>query len=252
MADIIVLNEITELLNDMNDGLTSTLSTISSNVNTIKTNVASILDYTKTNNTASATGNLSQKASQAVSNTAATTTENASGTLSAKLTYLINRRNKVVVPSSTNLKTFSSNISTGNTAGSKGNVQYAYSNYTDTFAIAYDGTYRFYCTGTVTVTALNANVCVSPSAYNAIGFEIWVNGTTTSVTVVNIDQAKVMTSASTTKTCDLVLKRGDNVKLRIFAASGNSGTSYYSNTANAKATDLSIRGTIREVNAAIV
>ena len=66
-SPFIIINEIEELLNDMNDGLTSTLSTINTNVNTIKTDVSAVKSATAVNNTASKTGVLSAKSAYIIS-----------------------------------------------------------------------------------------------------------------------------------------------------------------------------------------
>lgn len=66
-SPFIIINEIEELLNDMNDGLTSTLSTINTNVNTIKTDVGAVKSATAVNNTASKTGVLSAKSAYIIS-----------------------------------------------------------------------------------------------------------------------------------------------------------------------------------------
>lgn len=66
-SPFIIINEIEELLNDMNDGLTSTLSTINTNVNTIKTDVSAVKSATATNNTPSKTGVLSAKSAYIIS-----------------------------------------------------------------------------------------------------------------------------------------------------------------------------------------
>lgn len=251
MADIIVLNEITELLNSVNSGITSSLSTINSNVNTIKTNVASILDNTKANNTASTTGTLSQKISSAISNTAATITENSSGTLSAKLTYLINRRNRGVKAGTTNFKTLTSNLTTGTTSISRNATQTVYSSYTSEFVVAYTGRYRAYCTGTVTVNTLyKSGGSEYPSAYNRIGFEIWVNGNTIASAEVATRNATTGTSAAVTKTLDITLEAGQVIKMRVYAQSDyyiNCVGSYQPNAVSAACTDLSIRGTVVEL-----
>ena len=251
MADIIVLNEITELLNSVNSGITSSLSTINSNVNTIKTNVASILDNTKANNTASTTGTLSQKISSAISNTAATTTENSSGTLSAKLTYLINRRNRGVKAGTTNFKTLASNLTTGTTSMSRNATQTVYSSYTSEFVVAYTGRYRAYCTGTVTVNTLYKANNEYPSAYNRMGFEIWVNGNTIASAVVATRNATTGTSEAVTKTLDITLEAGQVIKMRVYAQSDyyyvNCVGNYQPNAVSAACTDLSIRGTVVEL-----
>ena len=94
--------------------------------------------------------------------TEATTTENASGTLSAKLSYLINRRDRIVTPSSTNLKTLSTNLSLTTTADKLSGNSYTtvgkswYSSNTNSVFIKHDGTYRIYCTASLTMQTNNS------------------------------------------------------------------------------------------------
>lgn len=260
MADIIVLNEITELLNSINSGITSTLSTINTNVNTVKTNVATILTNTNTNNTASTTGTLSQKISSAISNTAATTTENASGTLSAKLTYLINRRDKTVSPSSTNIKTLSSSGTVtcaqsesasdyGGYAGTNGTVFTCYAKYS--------GVYRGYGTasGSVNSTVKNSDgisrVLLYASVYH-VGSGTTTNHSTT-ITSKTINTKATVALDSATKTVDFPAQAGDRIQMYIRAESQRSivnacSSTYLNRETTATWTDISIRGTVNEIN----
>lgn len=89
MADIIVLNEITELLNSVNGSLSTSVSNVKSVVDTINTNVNTVKTATAVNNTASTTGTLSQKMSSAIANTATNNTASKTGILSQKLAYVI-------------------------------------------------------------------------------------------------------------------------------------------------------------------
>lgn len=89
LADIIVLNEITELLNSVNGSLSTSVSNVKSVVDTINTNVNTVKTATAVNNTASTTGTLSQKMSSAIANTATNNTASKTGILSQKLAYVI-------------------------------------------------------------------------------------------------------------------------------------------------------------------
>ena len=89
LADIIVLNEITELLNSVNGSLSTSVANVKSVVDTINTNVNTVKTATAVNNTASTTGTLSQKMSSAIANTATNNTASKTGILSQKLAYVI-------------------------------------------------------------------------------------------------------------------------------------------------------------------
>lgn len=236
MADIIVLNEITELLNSVNNGLTSTLSTINTNVNTANTNINAIATNVST----------------VLNNTKATTTESASGTLSAKLTYLINRRNRAYNVGSTNLKTLSSNISA--TTTTTRDSQTTYSSYTSEYICAYTGRYRVYCTGTVTVNTLGRNSNHTNSKgtdRNYLKFEVWVNGTTYTSDVVATQGDAVGTCAAATKTLDITMEAGQVIKARVVAITEAYNVPCWGVTAGNKitvnATDLSVRGSLIEL-----
>ena len=267
MADIIVLNEITELLNSVNSSLSTSISNVKSVVDTISSNtttiinntkvnntaseggslsqkLASIISYTKTNNTASTTGTLSQKISSAIANTAATTTESSSGTLSAKLTYLINRRNRGIKPGSTNFKIFTTSLTSASTVANTTTRQEAYSNYTSGYIAAYNGRYRVYCTATVTVTDMRS---VGVTGV----LEIYIdNSLVKSKNIVTQD--KKGTSASTTVTEDILLGVGQMVTMRLAAVSVGvtgicSSPSYPSSAGTVTATEISVRGTVVEL-----
>lgn len=242
MSSFIVINEIEELLNDMNDGLTSTLSTISSNVNTIKTNVASIL-----------------------TNTSATTTENNSGTLSAKLTYLINRRDKIITPSSTNIKTLSSSGSSDITpphttspmsiVGNNGQVFSCY--------IKYPGVYRVYGTasGTVNTTGGLLSYTTGIAKIVLCAYTNSINSGnvfTVDMSSVNVTKSQSYSLASATKTIDIGATSGDILSVCIRGESTAhfahpcGGSEYWGSNMTVSWTNLSVRGTASEYNSAIV
>lgn len=268
--DVILLGEIQSLIDGVNTNIANAKSVIdtindntkanntASETGTLSQKLSSIISYTKTNNTASTSGNLSQKISSAISNTAATTTENSSGTLSAKLTYLINRRERFYSPSSTNLKTVTTSLQTANTPRSttSNHESYkAYSDYTNYVYACFDGIYRIYCTGTATVVNLESASNHGASAKNNMHLEVYVNDTLVSTILVATQVASKGTSAASTKTVDVALKKADRVRFRLYAQS-----MYYDADENpcsadwragnemyGSATDISIRGTLKEV-----
>ena len=255
MADVIVLNEITELLNSVNNGLSSTLSTISTKIGNIET-------YTKTNNTASTTGTLSQKISSAISNTAATTTESSSGTLSAKLTYLINRRTKMVTPSSTNLKTLASS---GNfvSAGGAGGEATTKTEYGQKYScqVKYNGIYRCYFTSSVTWKDGSVSNSAGKNQQSVKVFgraQVYHCGSgATSTHDVTITTTASANTSSVTKTVDVPAQEGDRITMCI-GITQTSGeytnicgvVNYYYDTYTATWTDISVRGTVNEINGA--
>jgi len=271
-SPFIIIDEITEKINEMNTSLTTKIDTISSNTTTI-------INNTKVNNTASGTGSLSQKLSwigntligatgqtggsatagtvmaklnAAITNTAATTTENSSGILSAKLTYLINRRNRVITPSSTNIKTLNSSSTTisittsGNTEGKSVNSS------TWSATIKQPGIYRLYATASLTV-----NTKKQSAAADYVDFYYTIvrsNGTsvTNSLTICSSTGTNV---SATTKTVDLLLSVGEKVScyVRLLAPAGNIpcvGT-IYNNLVSSTIGDVSIRGTVNELNGVV-
>lgn len=284
-SPFIIIDEITEKINEMNTSLTTKIDTISSNTTTI-------INNTKVNNTASGTGSLSQKLSwigntligatgqtggsatagtvmaklnAAITNTAATTTENSSGTLSAKLSYLINRRNKTVTPSSTVIKTLNSSgtVSSTQTTGNAG--QYLGTNGTVYTCYAkYSGTYRMYATASGSTT--NANLINSSYATSRIRLMCYVyrhgSGANSehSVTIASATTPKsggVTSMASATKSLDVPVGAGDRIQLCIRAESQAGcyhqcaqGT-YASAAVTATWTDISIRGTVNELSGAV-
>lgn len=67
MPDIILLNELSDMISELNSSLGSDIDTINSNVSAVKTTVDAINTATAVNNTASTTGTLSQKLSSIIS-----------------------------------------------------------------------------------------------------------------------------------------------------------------------------------------
>ena len=178
--------------------------------------------------------------------TAATTTENASGTLSAKLSYLINRRDYIITPSSTNLKTLTNNLSVSIAAQS--NVSNTYvkstnSSKTSGVTIIHDGVYRFYftCSG-----ASNSGGSVSGR------IDVFRTGSGQTSTHSITFGSNAATISSTTKTIDIPLKRGDIVYCYLRAEASAvyfSCGGYYLTTANnLSCTEISMRGTASEIN----
>ena len=264
-SSFIVIDEIEEALNSVSSTLSTSISnvksvvdTINTNVNTVKTNVATILTNTNANNTASTSGTLSQKISSAISNTAATTTENSSGTLSAKLTYLINRRERFYIAGSTNLKTVTTSLTSAQTVANQtnSNNSKAYSSYTDYVNVCFDGLYRIYCTGYATVVSLETNSKYGPSQLNHAFCEVSVNDTVVSTFLVATQGDAVGSCASATKTVDVYLKKADRVRFRMASQSEYHdanpdpcvANNRCSNVVTATTTEISIRGTMKEVN----
>ena len=250
-SPFIIIDEIKTAIDSMNTSLTSKIDTIDGIVDTINSNVSTIKTETAKNSTASESGTLSQKLASVISYTKTNNNESSTGILSQKMTYLINRRLRGVKPSSTNIKTFSSSLSTGSTSTGNSNSK-VYSSYTSEFVVAYSGRYRAYCTGTVTVSSLyTRNGSSLPTDMNILGFEVCVNGNTVSTIDVATQGASVGTSAAATKTVDLTLEAGQVVKMRIYAHSKVYSVvcshTCYSNVIKASCTDLSIRGTTVEL-----
>lgn len=294
-SPFIIIDEITSKINEMNTSLTTKIDNLigatgntggTASAGTVMAKLNAIITNTTTNNTASNTGALSQKLSYisnsligatgntggtasagtamaklnaTISNTAATTTENSSGTLSAKLTYLINRRDRIYSPSSTNLKTLTTSLKTADTkrgTTSNSTSTRAYSDYTPYTYACFDGIYRVYCTGTATVVNLENQSSYGPSARNSLYCEVYVNDTIVNTFTIATQGASIGTSAAATKTVDIVLKKADKVRCRLYAFS-----EYYDadehpctsdwragNQMNGTATDISIRGSIKEVS----
>lgn len=65
--DVIVLNELSDMISELNSSLGSDIDTINSNVDEVKATVNAINTATAVNNTASTTGTLSQKLSSIIS-----------------------------------------------------------------------------------------------------------------------------------------------------------------------------------------
>ena len=271
--DVILLGEIQSLIDGVNtkvQAVDTVIRGISTDIGatnatggtasagTVMAKLNAIITNTTANNTASTTGTLSQKISSAISNTAATTTENSSGTLSAKLTYLINRRERFYSPSSTNLKTVTTSLKTENTPKnmtSSHESYKAYSGYTNYVYACFDGIYRIYCTGTATVVNLENISSYGPSAKNNMHCEVYVNDTLAGTMLVATQGASTGTCAASTKTIDVALKKADRVRFRLCAQSLSYDADEYpcsadlrcSNEMYGSATEISIRGTLKEV-----
>lgn len=238
-SSFIIINEIEELLNDVNDNLNTNINTLSTNLTTVGTNVNAI----KTNTTA-------------------TTTESSNGTLSAKLSYLINRRNKIVTPSSTKLKTFTSSNSITATATyvlsnhlfESGVNSMSYSCY-----VKYPGTYRIY----VTYSTTKVSNVITPSDCTVGKTE--THNVTISVTKNGNEEVSEKTNSvtgyydsnlsSATKTIDFFCNAGANLKITItltsYVQSGYPCSAVaYAATHRLDVTDVSIRGIVHEINGA--
>ena len=268
-SPFIVIDEITSKINEMNTSLTTkidnligatgntggstTAGTVMAKLNKVITDTTTILTNTNTNNTASTSGTLSQKVSSAISNTAATTTENSSGTLSAKLTYLINRRDRFYLAGSTNLKTITTNLTSSATTKNSTNTSTAYSGYTGYVYACFDGIYRVYCTGYATVVNLENHNSYGPSQLNHAFCEISVNDSVVANMKVATQGASKGSCASATKTVDIHVKKADSIRFRMYAVSERhtvdacSGDVRCANEVTATTTEISIRGTLKEV-----
>ena len=270
----IIVDEIEELLNDMNDDLTATINTVNNNVNTV-------INNTKINNTASGTGSLSQKLSwigntligatgqtggsatagtvmaklnAAITNTAATTTENSSGTLSAKLSYLINRRNKTVTPSSTVIKTLNSSGNvTSPTADGKKEVTAWGTTYT--CYVKYSGIYRAYFTCKLDPVSTS----VTGDTGYAIGYVyIYQPGASSATAISATICSGTAAVAATTKSIDFPAYSGNRIQMRILCKVTTTSVAPCNNSFyildqwKATWTDISLRGTVNEINGAVV
>lgn len=255
--DVILLGEISSLIDNVNTGVTnikSVVDTINTNVNTVKTNVATILTNTNTNNTASTTGTISQKVSSAISNTAATTTENSSGTLSAKLTYLINRRQRVVTPSSTNLKALNSSDVTLKVTEKVFGKTVSTSTWTAT--IKQPGVYRFYATASLTVDT-NYSDNTDTASPNTVDLFVTItksDGTTVTNQYNICSKGAKGSTGSKTITKDIGLSVGESVScyVRLYAFGiDHACGSVYNDLCTAVVGNVSIRGTANETNGVV-
>lgn len=259
-SSFIVIDEIEEALNTVSSTLTSNISAVKTVVDSISTNVA-------TNNTASTTGTLSQKISSAISNTAATTTENASGTLSAKLTYLINRRDKIVTPGSTNLKTLNSSgsVSVGGKWGDAKQTTISANGSTYSCYVKYSGKYRAYFTASLTWTNYTPDTMIAPRGSKQTGTATGVvkvthaSSNATTEHTVKIVEAQQANASAATKTVDFPAQAGDVVQMfvklsetsDIYDNCSEAATRpYVFDTFKATWTDISVRGTVNEINGA--
>ena len=139
MPDVILLNELTDKINELNSDLESDINAINSNVTTVGSNLSSKIDAlstsvgtvktaTATNNNASLTGTLSQKlsyiANTLIGTTGATGGTDTTGTVMAKLNVLYKLLTGKYVT-----KTFSqSGPTTVTTFGTLSNIIYIGSN----------------------------------------------------------------------------------------------------------------------------
>lgn len=257
-SPFIIIDEIKTAIDSMNTSLTSKIDTIDGIVDTINSNVSTIKTETAKNSTASESGTLSQKLASIIGYTKTNNDESSTGILSQKMTYLINRRLRGIKPSSTNIKTFSSSIATGNTTiGMSDSV--SYSSYTSEYVVAYTGRYRVYCTGTVTVDTLGSSSSYTWSTgsdRNYLFFEVWVNGTTVVSGNIASRGATTGTSSAATGYLDVTLEAGQVIKIRIGAKTiywyENCKGPHCANKIHANATDLSVRGTTVELTGAAI
>lgn len=235
-SPFIIIDEITDEINKLNTSLTTTINTINTNVNTANTSINAI----KTN-------------------TAANSTESSTGTLSQKLAYLINRRDRIVTPSSTNIKTLFSGTKTATFDGS--GIQYEQNKTVKEVNIGSWGCYmkhsgkvRVYVTGNGTFTENN-----SQRIAGAVGFSIYatVYDSTSykkNSTLCTIEwYGSGLTMSSTTKTFDVYVGKGNyidvNVKLYIIPSEDNCDNyNYYPKLSTLNITEVKICGTTTEVN----
>lgn len=244
MADIIVLNEITELLNNVNSGLSTSISNVKSTVDTISTNV----------NTANTNINTIK------TNTAATTTENSSGTLSAKLTYLINRRDRICVVSNTTIATLTTSLKTDTTQYGKDGDQLAYSSYTSNKIVCYLGNIRISCTATITVQKLHSTHQNTSQASNVCYLEVYVNNnlyTTKEITsIMQYNCTSGQTTDAKTITIDVPVSAGNIVKCRLKVVSNGGYITCYGNNYSdgiyATASNISICASTEEKTSLVI
>lgn len=239
MADIIVLNEITELLNNVNSELSTDISSVKSVVDTISTNV----------NTANANINAIK------TNTAANNTASATGTLSQKMTYIINNVNRVYVTGNSLVKTISSSTQTISfesklpTANSSSVYSYGtkYNYY-----VNYDGEYKFSITCAISDIAY---ISSGSKSYN-VSCGLQVNVTRGRSQETNTYSTALSTTglsdvASTTKTMNIVLSRGDRIQCCMYASGVGENTncsSIYTKSFTATCTNMAIYGTSKTLS----
>lgn len=246
MADIIVLNEITELLNNVNSELSTSISSVKSVVDTISTNV----------NTANTNINTIK------TNTAATTTESSSGTLSAKLTYLINRRDRFCVASNTVVATLATSLKSDTTILNKNTEQTAYSSYTPSKTVCFFGNIRISCTATMTMTnVVDDKYHVSSDGIkNKCYLEVYMNNSLyTTKEIISIKQygcTSMQETDAKTVTVDIAVSTGETVKCRLKVVSpGGYVQCYgdnYSDSICATASNISICASAKEKTSLII
>lgn len=234
-SQFIVINEIEELLNEMNDGLAGSIGTINSTVNTINTNMAKQTDLTIVK-----------------TNTATNSTESSTGTLSQKLAYLINRRDRIVTPSSTNIKTLSTSLSVNAKSTNEKSVTKSTSSVGA--YVKYTGTYRIYATFSTTATH-TGDGWADTSLSHKVTMYVKANDKDERVlSVASNCYYKDNNFDATTKYIDVFLFAGSYVSVyfeffaNYFYYSCNGSYNYVDATLNV--TNVSIRGTHNEINSA--
>lgn len=251
--DVVLLGEVEELVN----GVNSNISAVKSVVDTINSNTSSI-------------GTINTNVSAIKTNTAANSTESSTGTLSQKLAYLINRRDRIITPSSTNIKTLSTSLSASLAASEKTYVNEketntVYSGSSSTVYAKQSGVYRFYFSGTLKQTSYATDDEYKDKC-SMVGY-VYVyhigsgNTTTHTVTIISNlaavyskNQTATLATSTATKTIDVPMQKGDRVYCKIALVNTSAMRPVYGETYcwwsdwSASCTDCSIRGTVQELN----
>lgn len=226
-SPFIVIDEITTKINELNTSLTTKIDTIDMLVDTINGNVGAIKTATATNNTA-----------------------NASGVLSAKLSYLISRRNRFIKPGSTVLITLSSSGTVSVSQQNKQADQWGYGTNYSCYA-KYPGIYRMYATAKISAFSKNSNVYQSGRIGTVTAvlqtYVVHISDGSTSSYSVDIVSGSATTS-SATKTIDVQVSAGDRIDARVSIRASHYYDAcreyYMSDNGTAQWTDISVRGTI--------
>ena len=174
----IIIDEISQKLNEINSNISSTLSTINTNINSVKTDVSSVktvcnniydkvdteisslLTNTNTNNTANLTGTLSQKLSYIANNLIGAVSQTGgtynSGTVNAKLATILLNMDSTTFTAGTNVTKYNPITSSTTFAPTDSLVGYNSQNYNLSDKV---GQYNFKANrnGTVRITITTTN-----------------------------------------------------------------------------------------------
>lgn len=229
-SQFIVINEIEELLNEMNDGLTGSIGTINSTVNTINTNMAKQTDLTTVK-----------------TNTAANNTESSTGTLSQKLAYLINRRDRIVTSSNANIKTLISNNDISLVANESPSEDIF------SFYFGYSGEYKLLITYSGSLNYISGAGTKPQADLNVAIESVEGNQLVKTINIATFSNSNVSINKTTKEIC-LFGSRGSKVSANFSIKNGSTyiNGSYYYSTLNINIESAKVCGTLNEVKSAII